>query len=70
MNDINSLITRFETDAIFGCENHCDWSFAEGDDKFYELFGQGKERKGIAAWNKNEKHVREQYGGTAAMAFG
>ena len=70
INNINALIRRFETDAIFGYGTQCDWSFAEGDNIFYELFGQGQERKGIAAWNKNEKRAREQYCGTAVMDFG
>ena len=70
ISKINETRKRYNADIMLGCEPQVDWSMADSEHQFYELFGFGEPKKGKAAYNYNEHIQRCQQGGTAAMAFG
>ena len=67
---INKSRKRYNADIMLGCEPQVNWSMADSEHQFYELFGFREQKKGNAAYNRNEHVKRCQQGGTTAMAFG
>ena len=46
---INETRKRYNSDIMVGCEPQVDWSMADSEHQFYELFGSGEPKKGKAA---------------------
>jgi hypothetical protein len=69
---IDALRRKYSADILAGCEVQTDWSMAERDKQFDDLFGLGIPRQGGAAHNTEDEGItnRCQPGGVAAIAFG
>ena len=69
---IDSLRRKYNADILAGCEVQTDWSEADRDKQFDDLFGLGIARRGGAAHNTEDEGItnRCQPGGVAAIAFG
>ncbi len=70
---MNQILREYGADCLARCETQVDWRFVkEEDDRFKNLFGQGKPRRHVVGFNKTElksRSQRTQRGGTALMAF-
>ena len=55
---------------MVGVESQVDWTQADKDDKFHDIFGKGEDRKRVSACNTTELIARAQPGGTAIISFG
>ena len=67
---VDALAKHYNVDTIAGCESQCDWSQADADSQFANLFAFGQTKKCVAGYNEREKTVRDQKGGTAMATIG
>ena len=69
---IEAVRKKYNVDCLAGVETQADWSLADDDKQFSDMFGFGEVSKGRASHNTTEPGIKKksQPGGTAMMTFG
>jgi len=70
MNVIEATRKRYNADILAGVEHQVNFSMADDDRQFHDIFGFGEERKSVEAHNRHNREHRSAYGGTGLMIFG
>ena len=70
INVIEATRKRYNADILAGVEHQTNFSKAEDDAQFHDIFGFGEDRKSVEAHNIHNGDHRSAYGGTAIMVFG
>jgi hypothetical protein len=72
IRQLNCLSGNYSVDLLVGCKTRTDWRFVtREEDRFCNLFGDGKPTRGICAANTNDGKIkRDQWGGTCMTAIG
>ena len=70
INVIEATRKRYDADILAGVEHQVNFSKADEDRQFHDIFGFGKERKSVEAHDRHNNEHRSTYGGTGLMVFG
>ena len=70
INVIEATRKRYNADILAGVEHQTNFSKADEDAQFHDIFGFGEDRKSVEAHNCHNGDHRSAYGGTAIMVFG